>query len=342
MRSDSLSFNKQFSHIYIEEDAAGFPLTERICSFFPHAEKIFVQSYKEIFSRPRQSYSAQVNSRSLILAVKKDGLIYEGSVMCHDFDQRWFYYCTNVLNCIYDCEYCWLKGMYGTANLVIFVNTDDFLKETERLLKEHPVYLCLSYENDLVPLENMTGLLKEWAEFTVSHPNLLTEIRTKCADREIWKRRPVSDRIIPAFTLSPDTVISAYEHGTPDLKKRIEAVNTAAEQGFHPRLCFDPVFAVKDWQKLYTEMIKDVMTNTGPEIIRDVSIGTFRLSRDYMKKMRRAFPFSACVQYPYTLKNGYYGYDDELRKTITEFMENELMKYISKDKIYTLEDDANE
>ena len=340
MRSDNISCSKQFSHIYIEEGAENTPLAERICSFFPDAVKIPVHSYKEIFSRPGQSYGEQKKSRSLILARKKDGFLYEGSVMCHDFDQKYFYYCTNVLNCVYDCEYCWLKGMYGTANLVIFVNTEDFLKETEKLLEEHPVYLCLSYENDLVPLENMTGLLGEWASFVMKHEGLLTEIRTKCADQEIWERLPASDRIIPAFTLSPDPVIQSMEHGTPSLKQRLQAVKAASDAGFRPRLCFDPVFAVKGWKDIYREMIRETMTWVRADQIRDISIGTFRLSKDYLKKMRRAFPLSPCVQYPYALKDGYYGYDEKTVREITGQIRKELLEYVRPDQIYTLEENT--
>lgn len=342
MKSGGLSYSKQFSHIYIEEEAAGTPMAERICAFFPRAERIYIHRYKEIFSRPGQDYSVQKHSRSLILAVKKDSFIYEGSVMCHDFDQRWFYYCANALNCVYDCEYCWLKGMYGTANLVIFVNTEDFLAAADRLLREHPVYLCLSYENDLVPLENMTGILRTWADFVMRRPGLVTEIRTKCADPAVWQSLPSCDRIIPAFTLSPEKIISDMEHGTPSLGERIRAVNAAAAHGFRPRLCFDPAFAVKGWEEMYSGMIRRVMRETDPEMIRDISVGTFRLSRDYMKRMRRSFPRSACVQYPYVLRGGYYGYDGETEKRIVSLIRNELLNYIGSEKIYTLEDSQNE
>jgi spore photoproduct lyase len=329
--------NKSFTHIYIEEGVLHHPKTEQICSVFPSAVIIPVSNYKEIFNRPGQNYRAQAGCRSLILAEKKDGLIYQGSVMCHDFDQEWFYYCTNVLNCIYDCEYCWLKGMYQTANLVIFVNTEDFLEEAERMLQKHPMYLCLSYENDLVPLERITGILGEWASFTLGHPDLLIEIRTKCADRRIWQTLPVCDRIIPAFTLSPQKIIETAEHGTSSLAERIRAVNAAAEAGFRPRLCFDPVFAVPGWEELYGETVRTVMESTDPARIRDVSIGTFRLSRDYLRNMRRAFPRSRTVHDLYELKDGYYGYGKEKERRIIRRMKEFLGEYISPEQIYTLE-----
>ena len=159
--------NKPFSHLYIEEEAFGYPMTERIRNCFPDASVIRISRYGELFDRPRQSYLEQYPSRNLILAVRHGTVIYPGAPVCQSFDQRWFYYCTPAMNCVYNCSYCWLKGMYQTANLVIFVNQEYLLEETEKLLMEHPAYLCLAYETDLVPLEPMTGILSQWAQAAI-------------------------------------------------------------------------------------------------------------------------------------------------------------------------------
>ena len=36
-----------------------------------------------------------------------------------------------MLNCVYDCRYCFLQGMYRSANYVLFVNYDDFRVQIE-------------------------------------------------------------------------------------------------------------------------------------------------------------------------------------------------------------------
>lgn len=71
-----------------------------------------------------------------------------------------------MMNCIYDCEYCFLKGMYPSGNLVIFVNIEDFLNEIESRLKEHSIYLCVSYDTDMLALEPITQYAKILSEFT--------------------------------------------------------------------------------------------------------------------------------------------------------------------------------
>lgn len=102
----------------------------------------------------------QHGSKALIIARKDGQLLYEGAEVCQSFGNEYFYYTSCVMNCIYDCEYCYLKGMYPSGNLVIFINIEDIFAELETLLAKHPVYLCVSYDTDLLALENIAGFVK--------------------------------------------------------------------------------------------------------------------------------------------------------------------------------------
>lgn len=73
-----------------------------------------------------------------------------------------------MMNCIFDCEYCYLKGMYPSGNLVVFVNLEDIFAELEALLAQKSIYLCVSYDADLVAIESLTGFVREWIAFTKS------------------------------------------------------------------------------------------------------------------------------------------------------------------------------
>lgn len=76
-----------------------------------------------------------------------------------------FYYTSCMMNCVFDCEYCYLKGMYPSGNVVLFVNLDDIFDEVYKLLQKHPVYLCVSYDTDLLAVENIFGYTKRWVDF---------------------------------------------------------------------------------------------------------------------------------------------------------------------------------
>ena len=203
-------YNGRFSHIYVEEAVWNHPRTQKILSRFPQAQVIPVHHYKDVFCRRGQSVVRQHKTQNLILAEKKNNLIYQGAPVCQSFGNHWFYYTSCMMNCIYDCEYCYLKGMYPSANVVLFVNLEDIFAEVERLLEQHSVYLCVSYDTDLLAVEPVIGYTAEWMRFTTEHENLTIEVRTKSANVHYFKQQAVTERVIFAFTMSPQPVIAAY------------------------------------------------------------------------------------------------------------------------------------
>lgn len=58
--------------------------------------------------------------------------------------------------------------MYPSANIVVFVNLEDIFAEVERVLENHPLYLCVSYDTDLLALEPLIGFVQEWCAFAAN------------------------------------------------------------------------------------------------------------------------------------------------------------------------------
>ena len=73
-----------------------------------------------------------------------------------------------------------------------------------------------------------------------------------------FKQQAVTERVIFAFTMSPQPVIAAYEHFTPDMQARIACAAEAVQRGFSVRLAFDPMIYCKDWENVYAEMLQCV------------------------------------------------------------------------------------
>ena len=68
--------------------------------------------------------------------------------------------------------------------------------------------------------------------------------------------------------------------------------------------------------------------------LADVSVGTFRISQDYMKKLRRVEPTASAVQFPYVNVDGVYQYPPKLLQEMEDDFIGELEKRIDKEKIY--------
>ena len=116
-----------FSHIYLEKDAIGYPLSELALSKFSASTIVQIDHYKDIFNRKRQNFQLQKKSMKLILAIKREPLLYDGSSMIQDYMTPNVYYNTPILNCLYNCDYCFLQGMYDSGNLVVFVNDQEMM-----------------------------------------------------------------------------------------------------------------------------------------------------------------------------------------------------------------------
>lgn len=327
-------YNPFFSHIYIEKEALSHPVTGRILSSFPEARLIEISHYKEVFNRSRQNYRLQKQAPSLILAQMHQKLVYEGAPVCQNFGNQNFYYTSSVMNCIYDCEYCYLQGMYPSANMVVFVNLEAVFEQVEILLHKHPVYLCVSYDTDLLAMEHLLGYAKEWTGFALKHPALTIEIRTKSANLSVFERITSCDNVILAWTLSPQKITESYEHHTPSLEQRLTCIQTALQKGYRVRLCFDPMIYCRDWKTEYEAMFSQVFAAINAEQLQDASLGVFRAPQDYMKKMRRQARESDVLQFPFENDKGVYHYSDSLTGEMIGFASEQLKRKLAPEKIF--------
>ena len=332
----------RFSHIYIEEQARDYTFTSRILKNFPNSIQVGIDNYQEVFHRANQQFVIQKNHLNLILAVKNDGLLYAGSSQCQDYASPNFYYTTPVLNCIYDCSYCFLQGKYSSANLVVFVNQDDFFTAVHRELPkrrdlEKPLFLALSYDTDLMATENRIPISRDWIEFARSEDDLLVEIRTKSSAFSTFANIPATDQVLLAWTLSPQEVIDKYERLTPSLEQRLTAVNKALAAGWQVRLCIDPIMPVDDWEQIYTSFVNLIFTILPPDKIFDINVGTFRMNATFYKRIKKLCPNSDLYFQLSAKKGEIVTMPEDLRQRMLAMVRKRLSKYLSKSQIVVWE-----
>ena len=331
-----------FSHIYVEEALLGGEEVLAILKKFPKAKCIPIRHYKDLFNRRKQNRALQEKSRKLILSKKEGQRIYPGAPVCQSFSESTFYYASLLMNCPFHCEYCYLQGMYPSANLVLFLNLEDYFSDCQRLIKEKgSLYLCISYDTDLLALEELYPFVERFARFLEEEPDLRIEVRTKAGGESLFRRllkmqlsEDAKKRLIFAFTLSPEKIVSEAEHGTAGLKGRLKAVKMAMEEGFTLRLCFDPMLYHADWESLYTKLLETVFREIPMEKLYDVSVGSFRISESYLKSMTKACGASPYTSFPYENTDGYYHYPKELLLKMEGFLEQKLLEKLPKEKIF--------
>ena len=332
------SWKADFSHIYAEPTVMDSSLAESLKRKFPGAAWIPVQDYREIFNRPRQRFQHQKGSMKLILAQKKDSLLYRGSDNAQDFGVSHFFYVTPVLNCLYNCDYCFLQGMYQSANLVVFANQEAMIaemRETALRLQDfgEEMMTAISYNTDLLAMEPWLGLCQHWIEANRSLPNSNIEIRTKSGNfRSLRSLEPAQNAVL-AWTVSPPEVFRSYESRTAPPAVRIRAAAEAAQRGWPVRICLDPVLKIPHWQKIYTTFIDDLFATLPPDHIRDLSLGVFRMSSTYFKTIRAPRPTSDLYYYPFQARNGLTKYPDSDQEEMMEALTAHLSRYLEPEKM---------
>ena len=142
------------SIIYIEKSVIQHRRTQRILSRFSDATVIPIDRYGEVFNRRGQNFRLQKKRPALIIAEKHDGHVLP-TPPGYGIGGKNNYYFSHLLNCVYDCRYCFLQGMYRSANYVLFVNYEDFVAGIDTVLERHggeDAYFFSGYDCDSLAL----------------------------------------------------------------------------------------------------------------------------------------------------------------------------------------------
>lgn len=326
------SYLNSFSHIYVEKSAIKFKAARDILSKFKNSTVVYVENYKDVFNRAKQDYNIQKKTQNLILAVEHNNFIYKGSDMCEDFGEENFYYSSSILNCMYGCQYCYLRGLYQSGNIVIFVNIEDFITRAMQESTNKKVYLCVSYDSDLLAFEKITGFVKRWIEAAIKNKNLLIEVRTKSTNFKAVKDLYIPNNVIFAWTILPNEVIEKYELKVPSLSERLEDVKLAIEKGVQVRLSIEPIMKIDNFKEIYKKFVCDIFKVINGSKIRDINIGTFRVKNEHLKRMRKLNPYSNIFAHEFIKINDYSTYKNF--NDMEQYVLRLFKEYVDKGKVF--------
>ena len=115
---------------------ASYDRVKKITRRFPEAVRVPCDRYQEVFNPKAQNFRLQKQNPALILA-KKIGTTILPAPEGYGIGGEHNYYFSHMLNCIYDCRYCFLQGMYQSAHYVLFINYSDFFHSMDSILTNH-------------------------------------------------------------------------------------------------------------------------------------------------------------------------------------------------------------
>lgn len=322
--------------LYIEKAVTKHPRVLAIQKRFPEARVIYCERYGEVFNPKSQNFRLQKQNPALILAEKYQKFVLP-TPATYGIGGKHNYYFSHMFNCLYDCRYCFLQGMYQSANYVLFVNYEDFQRQIRDICyqtPDQPIYFFSGYDCDSLALEPMTGFAEAFLPLFAELPNAWLELRTKSTQiRSLLNRQPLKQCVV-AFSLSPDEVVEKVEAKTPSLDKRLEAAAKLQQQGWPIGLRFDPLIYQHDYQQHYQALFKRVFQQVDANQVHSVSLGVFRLPEQYFKKIQKLYPDEKLMASPFQTHAGMVSYRAELENKMMQDCTEMLLQYIPESKLF--------
>ena len=322
--------------LYIESAVRDHPRTQRIFARYPNARLIECRRYGEVFNPSAQNFRLQKNRPALILA-EKHGKTVLPTPPGYTIGGQYNYYFSHMMNCVYDCRYCFLQGMYRSTNYVVFVNNEDFYDGILQTLGNHPdqpVWFFSGYDCDSLALEPITHFIDETLDFFQKHPQAHIELRTKSTQIRSLLKRPPIENCVTAYSLSPEPIVKTLEDKTPSLEKRLDALKSLQQAGWQIGLRFDPVIYDDDYQKSYQQFFQTVFKSLDADNIHSVTLGTFRLPQNFYRKISALYPEEKLFSAKITIENKQAGYSQALAQAMMTFCQQQLLSYIPENRLF--------
>ncbi|HVS00249.1 MAG TPA: DNA photolyase [Thermoanaerobaculia bacterium] len=320
--------------IYVEEEILNHPRTLQIQSRFPDAEVVPCSRYGEVFNRRAQSFRLQKRRPSLILARKHRNFVHDTPEGYGIRGARNLYF-THMLNCIYDCRYCFLQGMFRSAHYVVFVNYEDFQWEIEeriRAAQGQPLYFFSGYDCDSLALEPVTRFAATFVPFFARFPQAWLELRTKSTQvKPLLDWDAAVPNVVVAFSFTPAEVQEALEHLTPSVDRRIRALERLQERGWKLGLRFDPLIYTEDFRDRYRRLFAQIFERVRPESLHSVSLGPFLLPDAFFRTVGRLYPEEPLFAGPLEETAGSVAYRRDLEAEMVGQCTEDLLRHIPRE-----------
>ncbi|MFO7603617.1 MAG: DNA photolyase [Gammaproteobacteria bacterium] len=316
--------------IYIEDAVRDHPQTQAIIQRFEKSTRVPIQHYGEVFNRKGQNFRLQKQQPALILADKHNERVLPAPPG-YGIGGRHNYYFSHMLNCVYDCRYCFLQGMYRSAHYIIFVNYEDFRQAIVDTATRHPgeeTWFYSGYDCDSLAYEPVTGFVQAFLPTFAGHGHAWLELRTKSTQIRSLLEHSALPNVVVAFSFTPEAISAQHEHGVPSVAKRIEAMTKLQAQGWKLGLRFDPMIYHPDYQQQYTELFQQIFARIDPAAVHSVSLGAFRIPRGFYQNVAQLYPDNALFAYNMENTAGMMSYPLALEQAMLEYCQAQLLAII--------------
>ena len=332
--------------IYVEDEIRDHPRVLEILARYPKSSVVHCERYSEVFNVRAQNFRLQKKRPALILA-KKHGKFVLPTPPDYSIGAAKNVYFSHMLNCLYDCRYCFLQGMYQSANYLHFVNAEDYqtaIIEETALTENGPTCFFSGYDCDSLGLESLTGFAAKFVPFfqMLDPEKAWLELRTKSVNIAPILALDPTPNIITAFSLTPDSVARKIEHGAAPIAKRINSIRSLTQQGWNVGLRLDPLISSENFEAEYRELIEQIFAAVADvELVHSVTVGPLRFPTAMYDKITKLYPEEPTLADFSLVENREtkrISYDAETESRQEDYVVQELLKFLPENRIFRQED----
>ncbi len=207
------------------------------------------------------------------------------------------YHTSDVMEgCPFDCSYCILQAYLGHKNILVSSDTDRIANDIRSMSAAGVRHRLGTGElSDSLALDNIFPFTKIIIPLINGQDTVQFEFKTKSANiKNLLNMNP--HNIVVAWSLNPDAVASAEEHGAAPVQARIEAARICAEAGYRIAFHFDPLVWHDGWQSNYNALLENLFNSIPQQSVEYISVSTFRTTTDLMDRMRARSTPSALLK----------------------------------------------
>ena len=322
--------------IYYEKHLKHHERASTILSRFPDVRCIEIDRFGEVFNKRNQNFRLQKQNPALILAEKFDNFVLTAPSGFGIGGKKNFYF-SHMYNCIYDCRYCFLQGMYSSANYVLFVNYEDFDRKIEAVIQEsgeETTTFFSGYDCDSLAFEKISGFVKNTLPIFLGLEDVDLELRTKSVQLEPLLSLEPQQNCIVAFSLMPEELAKCLDNKAPSVSRRIAALSRLAERGWPIGLRFDPLIYSYDWKERYKGLIRSLLEVLPDESIHSISYGPLRFPKKMYNEIFKLYPDEGLFSFSMKEAGGVVSYGKLIEDEMSDFLLSQLSDAVSSGKFF--------
>jgi spore photoproduct lyase len=249
----------KLKRVFFEKEALDYPLGKQIYKRFQRDgyEIQFLKSHNRVTGipgkTPREAFFQ--GKSTLVVGVRKTLDFASCKPSAH-------YQLPLVTGCEGICEYCYLNTQLGKKPYTrIYVNVEEILEQAAVLINQRQPKITLfeaAATSDPVAVEPYSGSLARAIEFFAEQEYGRLRLVTKFTAIDSLVDLDHGGHTRIRYSINSDRVIRSYEHRTPGLQQRLQALSRIIKAGYPSGVIIAPVILTEGWQEDYKAVLDDL------------------------------------------------------------------------------------